>query len=601
MNKKRQIFLSFNSKLIIGFIILVVLNTVFVGRIYYDYVYDSTINNFVESSENILNQVDLYYTEHISGITNKVNALNNDMTFVDTVMDFFSKTATDEYGKEMSVIADYLSQLELGDGFIDSVYMYTALGDFDNYMKVRNEEFSFRNSELYHKFIGSVSPEIGYFPETKEYVFATAYPVIPIVYKKSIGNNNVFYSVALNANDIKNQLAHSYSTFDKVCILSGENGVVNVESDVDNEMVKLCHDKPDGNYVIMLDNKKHVISLRTMELTGWRIYGVKSAENLVDKLNELKLVIIVQMLIVICFVMIGGMFFGNWLTAPLVNLAGVMKEAEKNQFRKRFNYDRKDEIGQLASSFNGMLDEINDLVGELNSNIEELKIEKENLRKEQEEKRKAELKVLQAQINPHFLYNTLNTISWQAADQGAMEACELAGLLGKFFRTSLNRGKEYVTIGEEETQVESYLRIQKIRYKTKFDFEINIPDDLKKYYTVNLVLQPLVENAIYHGIKESDRQGFIRITAAIGDDETIVFTVEDNGCGIESRKLTILNNHLANGATDSNTGYGIYNVNGRVRLSYGCEYGLRLESEKNVYTRSILRIPVVETLGKEIE
>ncbi|MDO5403691.1 MAG: histidine kinase [Eubacteriales bacterium] len=601
MNKKRQVFLNFNSKLIIGIIIIVVLNTLFAGYVYYNYAYKNTISNFNKSSENLLMQVDSYYTEHISGITTKVNALNNNMMFMNTVKEFFSKKDTVAYGREMSIVADYLSQLELSDSMIDSVYLYTAFGDFDNFVKIRNKEFDFRNSQLYRHFSGITSPEVGYFPETRNYVFQTEYPVIPIVYKKSIGSNRVFYSVALNANYIKNYLASSYSTFDHVYILQGADNVVNVESDKDKAVVELCSGKTDGNYEVTYGSKKYVVCLHTMELTGWKIYGVKSAENLVNNLNELKFIVTAQMLVVISLVIISGLFFGNWLTAPLVNLAAVMKESEKNHFRKKFEYDSKDEIGQLANSFNNMLDEINALVSELNSNIDELKIEKENVKKEQEEKRRAELKALQMQMNPHFLYNTLNTISWQAADQGAMEVCELAGLLGKFFRTSLNRGREHVTIGEEETQVESYLRIQKIRYKTKLDFEINIPEKIKKYYTVNLVLQPLVENAIYHGIKEVDRQGIIKISAQIQEEKTIVFIVEDNGYGIEPEKLAVLNDKLLQGEVDSSTGYGIYNVNERVRLSYGEGYGLSLESEQNVYTKAVLKIPAVRTLEEETE
>ncbi len=224
------------------------------------------------------------------------------------------------------------------------------------------------------------------------------------------------------------------------------------------------------------------------------------------------------------------------------------------------------------------------------------------MKKVQALKRKAELRALQAQINPHFLYNTLNTITWQAADQGASEISVLSNSLGKFFRVSLSKGKEVITIQEEMEHVCSYLEIQKIRYKSKIYYEISIPEEIRRMSIVKLVLQPLVENSLYHGIKMKENQGCIRISAVLQEDgygvPGIKICVEDDGLGIDREKLEQLNEGLSQCITDSNSGYGIYNVNERLKLYYGEAYGLTLESRQGEGTRAIIVIPAQEMGGE---
>lgn len=243
-----------------------------------------------------------------------------------------------------------------------------------------------------------------------------------------------------------------------------------------------------------------------------------------------------------------------------------------------------------------MVGEIDDLITQLNINIEALKEEKENVKRVQAQKRKAELKALQAQINPHFLYNTLNAITWQAADQGASEISVLSNSLGKFFRVSLSKGKEIITLREEIEHVRSYLNIQSIRYKSKLKYEMDIQAEVLDVPIIKLVLQPLVENAIYHGIKLKTTTGFIKIYAHHFVQESgkkvLNLCIEDDGEGISQEKLEILNESLHLGVTNPNEGYGIYNINERIKLYYGEEYGLTLDSEKGCWTKATIMIPM---------
>jgi len=271
-----------------------------------------------------------------------------------------------------------------------------------------------------------------------------------------------------------------------------------------------------------------------------------------------------------------------------------MSCVEKGDLSVRFFYPYKDEIGSLAKTFNYMIGEIESLVQKQEETIEELKRERDYVSEVQKQKRKAELKALQAQINPHFLYNTLNAITWQAADQGAEEISILSNSLGKFFRISLSKGAEVITLGEELEHVKSYLEIQSIRYHSRLSYEIEVDESWLDIRMIKLILQPLAENSIYHGIKEKQGAGRIKIYGkrqSSFEEEVLELSVWDDGAGIPPEKLELMNETLERGETDSKAGYGIYNVNERIRLFYGEGYGLRYESSHGRWTRAILRIP----------
>ena len=248
-----------------------------------------------------------------------------------------------------------------------------------------------------------------------------------------------------------------------------------------------------------------------------------------------------------------------------------------------------------------MIEEVQNLINKQKQSIIDLRIERDHVAEVQKQKRKAELKALQAQINPHFLYNTLNAITWQAADQGMDDVSLMASSLGRFFRLSLSKGAEIISLSDEVEHVRSYLNIQSIRYQDKLRYEIDIPEGLLEYKVLKLILQPLVENAIYHGIKEKKCGGLIRITAEEGrceDEGTVCLMVWDDGVGIPEDKLTIMNQNLKNGVSGTSESYGICNVNERIRLYYGSSFGLAYESEAGSFTKAILKIP---TQYREVE
>jgi two-component system sensor histidine kinase YesM len=241
--------------------------------------------------------------------------------------------------------------------------------------------------------------------------------------------------------------------------------------------------------------------------------------------------------------------------------------------------DNVDEITELGMSFNIMIGKIKEL---LDSKI-----------KEQENLKKAELRALQAQINPHFLYNTLDTIIWMAESKKTDEVVKIVSALSNFFRISLSKGMDWITIGEEVERIRSYLTIQKMRYRDILDFKIEVDEDVAENTILKLILQPLVENALYHGIKNKRQGGTIRVRARRKGPDEVLLEVEDNGIGFMPQKLAQLRLELEDDSGDFKfeSGYGIGNVNKRIRLYYGKPYGLSVQSEYNTGTRVTLVIP----------
>ena len=216
-------------------------------------------------------------------------------------------------------------------------------------------------------------------------------------------------------------------------------------------------------------------------------------------------------------------------------------------------------------------------------------IEKQ-VKEEQKLLRKAEFDLLQSQINPHFLYNTLDAIVWSAEAGNQKQVVSMVGNLSDFFRLSLNKGKENVLIREELQHVRSYLEIQHIRYQDILTYEINVPEEFYEYRIPKLTIQPVVENALYHGIKNKRGGGKITISAEEKKDYFSII-VEDNGKGMEEDRLRQVRKAIRNGTPEKNVVYGLYNVNERIRLNFGEGYGVHLESIPEKGTRVVIRLP----------
>jgi two-component system sensor histidine kinase YesM len=253
---------------------------------------------------------------------------------------------------------------------------------------------------------------------------------------------------------------------------------------------------------------------------------------------------------------------------PIKKLHDVTTTIARHDLETLVTTNNVDEITELGMSFNIMVGKIKEL---LDAKIEE----HENLKK-------AELRALQAQINPHFLYNTLDAIIWMAEAKRMDQVVELVRVLSRFFRITLSKGKDWITVREEIEHVESYLAIQKMRYRDILDYQIDVPDNVCDGQILKLTLQPLVENALYHGIKNKRSGGTIIVRGRRLDGDLLQIQIEDNGIGMTQERLTQIRALLEADAGDAvigECGYGVNNVNQRIMLYYGLAYGLTIESE----------------------
>ncbi len=234
------------------------------------------------------------------------------------------------------------------------------------------------------------------------------------------------------------------------------------------------------------------------------------------------------------------------------------------------------------------VEEVQLLSDGIESMVGHLKRQIDKNTEQEKQRRRTELALLQAQINPHFLYNTLDTIIWLIESGEIGESVTMVSSLSNYFRFSLSRGKNVITLAEEEQHIRSYLEIQQMRYRDIMEYEIDIPDQLKYFILPKLTLQPLVENALYHGIKNRRRKGFIRVTGR-AQNERLILEVSDDGPGMNEERLVEVRASLSEGRRE---GFGLRTVHQRIQILFGGEYGLTVESTPDIGTRVIVTIPM---------
>ena len=325
------------------------------------------------------------------------------------------------------------------------------------------------------------------------------------------------------------------------------------------------------------------LQFRRSSFTGWRTIGVFSLPEALHEAVTLRLWALVAALSALFLAFLSSWLLTSGFVRPILTLQTLMKRAEGGDLNVRFLAERTDEMGQLGAGFNTMIEEIRNLI--------------EEVAEVQQAKREAELQVLQEQIKPHFLYNTLDTIHWMAQERGAEDISSVVTALTRLFRIGLSRGRETIALSEEMDHVRNYLFIQKVRYEDKLEYEVDFPEALGHGLVLRLVLQPLVENALYHGLKAKRGAGKVRVSAR-RDKDVLILRVEDNGAGIPPDTLSLFNERLAAGTRPGEgLGYGLYNDNERLKLSFGRRYGLRLESGPGGGTAVEIIHPWIEEEG----
>ena len=309
---------------------------------------------------------------------------------------------------------------------------------------------------------------------------------------------------------------------------------------------------------------------------NWNVINLIPLESLtLDHMVILHNILLISIVVFILSVFFSILCTGT-VTAPIQKLVEKMKSASAGKLNISASYSSNDELAVLYNQFNLMMQKIQTLLNDIYE--------------EQNAKQKMEVRLLQSQINPHFLYNTLDLINWISMDYGAEEIGTLTWNLARFYRLSLNHGKSLISIGEEVEHVEVYVNIENYHFDNAISLEVDVPEELKNYACLNIILQPFVENAIVHGIAEKPdiESCEIRICAR-REEQDIVFSVQDDGPGVDVKEMQ---KETQQDIRTAQHGYGVRNINFRLKLCFGEKYGVTyLESEKG--TRVEIKIPVM--------
>jgi two-component system, sensor histidine kinase YesM len=591
-NKMISIGESIKSRLVLFFFIATVIPTVIIGSISYyisvkvieEKASRSSVKTLSHVADNIEKQVEaLVQVADMVFVDNNIKPVlqtkyesdvdfQYDMRKVNDSFDtFFSYSAIGKYVSSIILLGDNSREIAIGDDG------YTVPRD-----KLRDsllyEEARKSNGKIVwggtHKNLAQIWRE--------KYVISMARQIKDERMSQGIGVAILSFRESSISDLYKNiELGDNGSIF----ILDGDGRVIS-HKDVDMlakdlseyTYIKSILNNNSGYLIAKLNNRRILVTYCTSRKTGWKVVETIPLSELIRETSAIRNV--TAAVFVLCLIMsiIFSWIISEKISQPIKKLRITMRKIEDGDMSIRAEVSSKDEIGELSRSFNYMIGRMQELFGKV---VEE-----------QVSKKEAEYQALLSQVNPHFLYNTLNSIKWMAIIQKAEGIREMVSALGRLLQKSVKDIDKLVTIEEELSMVKDYLYIQSFRYKDKFTVIYDIDESVTKCMTCKFVLQPIIENAIFHGLEPKEGLGTIKINIE-RVEESILFTVEDNGVGISEEHLAV----VLNGQVSNLRGFsaiGVYNVDERIKRVFGNEYGLKIRSCINEFTCVEIRIPVIE-------
>lgn len=351
-----------------------------------------------------------------------------------------------------------------------------------------------------------------------------------------------------------------------------------IYSDLIKENNKIAVTYEDGNHIETFQDEKRLVTIKTVAYTGWKIIGVMPIMDITSNYREINFFAVFIMFFAIFILVFINMFVSSRIANPIKELEKCVNKFENGVKDVEISISGSYEIQHLGKAIRSMVNQMHTLM--------------ENIMIEQELKRKSELNALQAQINPHFLYNTLDSIIWMIENENYDGAITMVTALAKLFRISLSKGKNIITVRDEIEHARNYLTIQNIRYKNKFTYGIEADEETLNAAIIKLIIQPLIENAIYHGVELMGGDGEILVKAYIRKCDLYIDVI-DNGLGMKQEICeTLLTNNVESERKGS--GIGLKNVHERIQLYFGKNYGLKIYSEPDEGTTIRIHMPYVD-------
>lgn len=506
-----------------------------------------------------------------------------------------------DYIKGVSIFKDidslFSNMQDIREGIIDFVII--ADDGKEYFLKGKKDSVRQILSELPGKITNYYTPcvSIEYSSNTAENCFIIASTVYSVSHGKEYGNKIGMAAIVVDAKSFGLEMGGKFKeAATKFYLLDKENNIYSSNDNNLNEdtayLIKMISSDEKGSNSIKYKGEKYIVNMDFVLPTGGKIVSIVTEKRLFSELFRIRRVMTTLFLIMLVLLSIPFTIITNNILSPLNKLVGFMENVRSGNLKglkERINLIGYSEIEVMAGAFNNMLDEIDSLTHRLintSSRLYELELEK----------KKAELGYLKSQINPHFLYNTLESMKGTAADEEAPGVFEMARALGAIFRYSV-KGADMVGLNEELEIVKSYIHIQQIRFVNRFEVHYQLDDAAIKCPIPKMILQPIVENAIYHGLETKMEKGNLWIGAGIDKKNDLHLWVKDDGTGMEMDTLQQLKDCLqdmtdaSKGELSENSGIGIINVNNRIVLTYGKEYGIHIDSKPNKGTEVSIKIP----------
>ena len=598
--KLRQIYfnLSIRNKILLFFCSIIVVIVLILGLFSYSI-----------SKNNVMQKVSMANLTIIKQVENNINVLKNDITDISTYLCIdrtvqYYLTDNLNFSSDILVARDssmeFIMNLVVSKSYISMISIYgdTGLKPYSIVTDASsglNEDFSvIKQTEIYHKAVELKGSPL-WFSMDSDHILLTNNNYPKIAMCRIIKDNNTAKGIGLlvvcmNKKNIEDICTKNVQNGKEGMIIVDSEGSIVTKVGIDfynsknknQAFIRASLNQKEGSLVDKIDGKSYLISYSSFNNSDWKTYYAVPMESLTKQINSIRIFTVVMILACLLLSFPLMLVISFFLTAPITKLLKSMKSFQLGNFDERVEFKYNDEIGELGYVYNNMVRNIKELIDK----VYVLQI------KEQE----AELNALQAQINPHFLYNTLDTIFWKSQAQGEKEIGEMVFSLSRLFRLSLNRGKGLTLVENEKELIEHYLMLQKIRFKEKLDYTILMDDNILRYVMPKLILQPFVENAILHGIESKENGGTIQIKGALAGD-TVQFIIEDDGNGMSKEVIdSILSQNDEDNVNTSivKGGYAVKNVNDRLKLNYGDKYSLKFTSNVGMGTRVEIVIPVIQ-------
>lgn len=565
-------------KFFIFTILISIIPVTFIGLFSYnysqEYLKQSAINSAIMKSDTVNSKIERY----LSNID-------------DTSLMLISNYYLQNYLKEDDISRRYIYENEMRKLFstilltkndIHSIVLYDSKGNYKVYVANLYDDGSFKNSITENiesnQIFDNVYRLAGKRIWTKLYKNTDKISMIRVV--NEIGSQNQIGTLVINLNEsnLHQVIKESDLMNEGSFFVFEQGGDIIYSSGVKTFIPKVgqVSDNISSYKVTRVNNEDYLDVRYISNFCDWKMVSLVPLKTLFLKVSAIKDITVSLIIICLIIVIASSIFLTYFLTKPIMKLSRLMRKVEDGDLGIRFENSYNDEIGRLGQNFNSMLEKAKILMDE---NVEK-----------QKRLRIQELKALQAQINPHFLYNTIDTINWLAQSIDADDISEISIALANYYRLSLSKGADIIKISDEINQVKNYLTIQKIRYNDYLNYEFNISETILNLNIIKLTLQPLVENAIYHGIKDKLGYGMIHIIGRREDDK-VIFEICDNGKGMDAEKLENIRASLEKVRVE---GFGLSNVNERIKLNFGEEYGIAIDSIENIFTKVTITIPIVE-------